>query len=98
MCVIDMARTSINVFGNCLGTCVMARLEGSFRSHEWREEEIERRRLAAAEKQQRQLREDGLSEMSIQEENNQNMEVIVHDEKNNGSVKSLDIHHLQKHS
>ncbi|KAI8887170.1 SDF-domain-containing protein [Backusella circina FSU 941] len=96
--IMDMARTSINVFGNCLGTCVMARLEGSFRSHEWREEEIERRRMAAAEQQERQLREDGLSEMSAQEEIDPNMEIIVHDEKRNVSVSSLEIHHEQKHA
>ena len=41
--IMDMARTSVNVFGNCLGCCVMARVEGSFRGDEWREEEEERR-------------------------------------------------------
>ncbi|KAI8635992.1 hypothetical protein BD408DRAFT_426876 [Parasitella parasitica] len=41
--IMDMARTSINVLGNCLGCCVMARVEGSFRGEEWREEEEERR-------------------------------------------------------
>ncbi|KAL0141827.1 Sodium:dicarboxylate symporter family-domain-containing protein [Mucor lusitanicus] len=41
--IMDMARTSVNVFGNCLGCCVMARVEGSFRGEEWREEEEERR-------------------------------------------------------
>ncbi|KAI8059222.1 Sodium:dicarboxylate symporter family-domain-containing protein [Gongronella butleri] len=42
--IMDMARTSLNVFGNCLACCVMARIEGSFRGAEWREEELERRR------------------------------------------------------
>jgi proton glutamate symport protein len=41
--IMDMARTSLNVLGNCLGCCVMARIEGSFRGEEWREEEEERR-------------------------------------------------------
>ncbi|KAI8371351.1 Sodium:dicarboxylate symporter family-domain-containing protein [Radiomyces spectabilis] len=42
--IMDMARTSINVLGNCLGCCVMSRIEGSFRGQEWKEEEEERRR------------------------------------------------------
>lgn len=41
--IMDMARTSLNVLGNCLGCCVMARVEGSFRGEEWREEEEDRR-------------------------------------------------------
>ncbi|KAI8377228.1 Sodium:dicarboxylate symporter family-domain-containing protein [Choanephora cucurbitarum] len=41
--IMDMARTSLNVFGNCLGCCVMARVEGSFRGEEWRQEEEDRR-------------------------------------------------------
>ena len=41
--IMDMARTSLNVFGNCLGCCVMSRVEGSFRGEEWREEEEDRR-------------------------------------------------------
>lgn len=41
--IMDMARTSVNVLGNCLGCCVMARIEGSFRGEEWRQEEEERR-------------------------------------------------------
>lgn len=41
--IMDMARTSLNVLGNCLGCCVMARIEGSFRGEEWREEEEDRR-------------------------------------------------------
>jgi proton glutamate symport protein len=28
--IMDMARTSVNVIGNCLATCVMARWEGEF--------------------------------------------------------------------
>ncbi|KAG1441529.1 hypothetical protein G6F56_011442 [Rhizopus delemar] len=41
--IMDMARTSLNVLGNCLGCCVMARIEGSFRGEEWRLEEEDRR-------------------------------------------------------
>ncbi|KAI8882308.1 SDF-domain-containing protein, partial [Backusella circina FSU 941] len=41
--IMDMARTSLNVLGNCLGCCVMARIEGSFRGEEWRIEEEDRR-------------------------------------------------------
>ncbi|KAI8354159.1 Sodium:dicarboxylate symporter family-domain-containing protein [Blakeslea trispora] len=41
--IMDMARTSLNVLGNCLGCCVMARVEGSFRGEEWRQEEEDRR-------------------------------------------------------
>eukprot|EP01117_Protostelium_nocturnum_P019190 TRINITY_DN8252_c0_g1_i1.p1 TRINITY_DN8252_c0_g1~~TRINITY_DN8252_c0_g1_i1.p1 ORF type:complete len:469 (+),score=100.65 TRINITY_DN8252_c0_g1_i1:201-1607(+) len=34
----DMARTSINVLGNCLASVVMAKWEGEFRSAEWERE------------------------------------------------------------
>jgi proton glutamate symport protein len=39
--LMDMARTSVNVVGNCLATVVIARWEGAFRNAEWREEEKE---------------------------------------------------------
>ncbi|KAI9320411.1 hypothetical protein BX666DRAFT_1191573 [Dichotomocladium elegans] len=49
--IMDMARTSINVTGNCLACCVMARTEGTFRGLEWKlEEESRRRKLASDEK------------------------------------------------
>ncbi|GAN06433.1 sodium:dicarboxylate symporter [Mucor ambiguus] len=60
--IMDMGRTSINVFGNCLGCCVMSRIEGSFRGMEWREEEIDRRRLRLIEQERHQRQNDGLSE------------------------------------
>lgn len=41
--VLDMGRTSVNLLGNCLACCVMARIEGSFRGEQWRNEEEERR-------------------------------------------------------
>lgn len=41
--ILDMGRTSINLLGNCLACCVMARIEGTFRGEEWRDEEEERR-------------------------------------------------------
>jgi proton glutamate symport protein len=37
--LMDMARTSVNVVGNCLATVVVARWEGAFRNPEWRAEE-----------------------------------------------------------
>jgi proton glutamate symport protein len=37
----DMARTAINVIGNCLATVVIAKWEGAFRNDEWKREEAE---------------------------------------------------------
>jgi proton glutamate symport protein len=39
--LMDMARTAVNVVGNCLATVVVARWEGSFRNQEWIAEEAE---------------------------------------------------------
>ena len=39
--LMDMARTAVNVIGNCLATAVVARWEGSFRTDEWKREERE---------------------------------------------------------
>src|SRR2546421_4517018 len=39
--LMDMARTAVNVIGNCLATVVIARWERSFRTAEWVEEEGE---------------------------------------------------------
>ena len=39
--LMDMARTAVNVIGNCLATVVIARWEGAFRSLEWQGEEAE---------------------------------------------------------
>jgi proton glutamate symport protein len=39
--LMDMARTCVNVIGNCLATVVVARWEGVFRSKEWIDEEAE---------------------------------------------------------
>ena len=39
--LMDMARTAINVIGNCLATVVVAKWEGAFRNDEWRAEEAE---------------------------------------------------------
>ena len=39
--LMDMARTAVNVTGNCLATVVVARWERAFRSEEWRAEEAE---------------------------------------------------------
>lgn len=39
--LMDMARTAVNVTGNCLATVVIARWERAFRSEEWRSEEAE---------------------------------------------------------
>jgi len=37
--LMDMARTSVNVVGNCLATVVIARWENAFRNEEWKAEE-----------------------------------------------------------
>jgi proton glutamate symport protein len=37
--LMDMARTAVNVVGNCLATVVVARWEGAFRNEEWTAEE-----------------------------------------------------------
>src|SRR5205823_4524578 len=39
--LMDMARTAVNVIGNCLATVVVARWEKSFRTAEWVQEEAE---------------------------------------------------------
>jgi len=39
--LMDMARTAVNVIGNCLATVVVARWERAFRSQEWLAEEAE---------------------------------------------------------
>jgi proton glutamate symport protein len=39
--LMDMARTAVNVVGNCLATVVIARWEGAFRGAEWTKEEPE---------------------------------------------------------
>src|SRR5205085_10246087 len=39
--LVDMARTAVNVIGNCLATVVVARWEGAFRGAEWSAEEPE---------------------------------------------------------
>src|SRR5947209_7450677 len=39
--LMDMARTCVNVIGNCLATVVVARWEGAFRNQEWMAEEAE---------------------------------------------------------
>jgi proton glutamate symport protein len=39
--LMDMARTAVNVVGNCLATVVIARSEGAFRGPEWAREEVD---------------------------------------------------------
>ncbi|HKP13698.1 MAG TPA: dicarboxylate/amino acid:cation symporter, partial [Blastocatellia bacterium] len=39
--LMDMARTAVNVVGNCLATVVVSRWEGAFRNQEWKAEERE---------------------------------------------------------
>jgi len=39
--LMDMARTAVNVIGNCLATVVVARWEGAFRNKEWMSEEAD---------------------------------------------------------
>jgi Na+/H+-dicarboxylate symporter len=37
--LMDMARTAVNVIGNCMATVVVSRWEGAFRNKEWEDEE-----------------------------------------------------------
>jgi proton glutamate symport protein len=39
--LMDMARTAVNVIGNCLATVVIAKWEGDFRNDEWQRDEAE---------------------------------------------------------
>ncbi len=39
--LMDMARTTVNVIGNCLATVVVTKWEGAFRNHEWEAEMAE---------------------------------------------------------
>ena len=39
--LMDMARTTVNVVGNCLATVVITKWEGAFRNHEWEAEMAE---------------------------------------------------------
>jgi proton glutamate symport protein len=39
--LMDMARTAVNVIGNCMATVVVARWEKAFRTDEWKKEEAE---------------------------------------------------------
>lgn len=104
--IMDMGRTSINVFGNCLGCCVMSRVEGSFRGKEWREEEIERRRLALLEEERKRESGDGVSEQMSFNDNEKDYQhqeldnVVVHGDKAE-SVTSFEITpaapHQRKH-
>jgi proton glutamate symport protein len=99
--IMDMGRTSINVFGNCLGCCVMSRIEGSFRGQEWRKEEIERRRRVVLVEEERNKREqDSVSEdMSLDGGNDKDFHhqevdnVVIHGEKS--SVSSFEITPVQ---
>ncbi|KAF7727112.1 hypothetical protein EC973_007973 [Apophysomyces ossiformis] len=91
--IMDMARTSINVFGNCLGCCVMSRIEGSFRGEIWREEEEERRRraLTGEDDEERQ------SVTSLQQ-NEPLSNVVVHHSEKAGSIKEIEYEvHQSKH-
>lgn len=63
--IMDMARTSLNVLGNCLGCCVMARIEGSFRGEEWRMEEEDRRYKKYLEEQEKYNSADDLSNVIV---------------------------------
>ncbi|CAO3660581.1 hypothetical protein G6F70_006481 [Rhizopus microsporus] len=69
--IMDMARTSLNVLGNCLGCCVMSRIEGSFRGEEWRQEEEDRRYKRWLDEQEKYNTDDNLSNV-----------IVIRDEKN----------------
>ncbi|KAG2217367.1 hypothetical protein INT45_012237, partial [Circinella minor] len=83
--IMDMGRTSINVLGNCLACCVMARMEGSFRGAEWKVEEQARRHKAAQDQDPGHvIPTTNDDKLSIDEKNSQHdipTEVMVHDNK-----------------
>lgn len=105
--IMDMARTSLNVFGNCLGCCVMARIEGSFRGEEWREEELARRHALLLE--QRENKDDGDYQSDVEDHQDhqghpENLkDVVIHHNEKAISVASEDIReyspqgHLERH-
>jgi proton glutamate symport protein len=45
--LMDMARTAVNVIGNCLATVVITKWEGAFRNEEWQKEMAEARQEPA---------------------------------------------------
>ena len=47
--LMDMARTAINVIGNCLATVVIAKWEGAFRNEEWEAEMREMKEVTGLE-------------------------------------------------
>lgn len=101
----DMVRTSVNVLGNCLGSCVMARIEGEFRGESWREEELSRRLAAAQSKNNPEGGDDYADNLSVQEGVDHHGEhlksvVVHHDEKPTGystSIKSVEIETYEPH-
>ncbi|KAG0171163.1 hypothetical protein DFQ28_000229 [Apophysomyces sp. BC1034] len=84
--IMDMARTSINVFGNCLGCCVMSRVEGSFRGEIWREEEEERRHRALIGDDD----EENASIISVQQHSQPLSDVVVHHTEKTDSVRAVE--------
>ncbi|CAO3608939.1 unnamed protein product [Cunninghamella echinulata] len=92
--IMDMVRTSVNVFGNCLGSCVMARIEGEFRGPLWREEELARR-LAASQSRENPADDDNLSVQDVEHHNDHLKSVVVHHEEKptgySSSVRSAEI-------
>ncbi|KAI8063108.1 Sodium:dicarboxylate symporter family-domain-containing protein [Thamnidium elegans] len=100
--IMDMGRTSINVFGNCLGCCVMSRIEGSFRGQDWREEEIDRRRLALLEAEKNKRTSDGVSEEVSFDDGEKQIHhqeldnVVVHDAESMNSFEITSAHPQKK--
>ncbi|SAL99242.1 hypothetical protein [Absidia glauca] len=104
--IMDMARTSLNVFGNCLGCCVMARIEGSFRGEEWREEELARRHALILEQRGNEDNGDYQSDVEDHQDHQDHSEnlkdVVIHHNEKAVSVASEDIkeyepqHHMER--
>ncbi|KAI9496169.1 Sodium:dicarboxylate symporter family-domain-containing protein [Zychaea mexicana] len=97
--IMDMGRTSINVMGNCLACCVMARLEGSFRGSEWKIEEEARRHKALQDQDPDKVvpttEEDSASEKAVHS-NDVPTEIMIHD--NNKSSRSLESYNNNNNS
>ncbi|KAI9008456.1 Sodium:dicarboxylate symporter family-domain-containing protein [Phycomyces nitens] len=84
--LMDMGRTSINVFGNCLGCCVMSRVEGSFRGEVWREEEAERRQEILDAAAAAEAKENGSINSGRSQVDEELKDIVVHNEKPTSST------------
>ncbi|KAL0077231.1 glutamate-aspartate carrier protein [Phycomyces blakesleeanus] len=84
--LMDMGRTSINVLGNCLGCCVMSRVEGSFRGDVWKEEEADRRQEAMDAVAAAEAKENGSINSGRSQVDEELKDIVVHTEKATSST------------